>query len=45
MNIELNKEEVYQLKELIYNKIDQAGGFEELSESLKELLIKLQSLK
>ena len=39
--IELNKSEINQIKELIYDRIDVVSGYENLEESLKELLKKL----
>ena len=43
MFIFLTKLEISEIKELIFNKIDQVGGFDNLEEELKELLKKLQS--
>ena len=40
-NLELTKQEISQIKELIYNKIDQVSGYENLSEELKIILTKL----
>jgi hypothetical protein len=40
-NLELTKQEINELKELIYNKIDQVSGYENLSEELKIILTKL----
>lgn len=42
-NIELTKEEINQIKELIYNRIDQVDGFDNLSEELKRVLTKLRN--
>jgi hypothetical protein len=39
--IELTKYEISEIKELIYNKIDQVNGYENLSEELKSILTKL----
>jgi hypothetical protein len=41
--IELTKNEINQVKELIYDRIDIVEGFDNLEESLKTLLKKLQS--
>ena len=38
MNLELNNTEVAQLKELIYDYIDRIGGFDQLSDEMKEVL-------
>jgi hypothetical protein len=42
-NLELTKQEISQIKELIYDRIDIVGGFDNLEQSLKTLLKKLQS--
>ena len=44
-NLKLTTKEITKIKELIYNKIDQEYGIENLDETLKELLTKLQSIK
>lgn len=41
MKLELNKSEVYQVKDLIYDKIDKIGGFDQLSDELKAVLSKI----
>jgi len=41
MNLELNKIEVIQLKEVIYDYIDRIGGFDQLSDEMKGVLNKL----
>jgi hypothetical protein len=41
MKLELNKSEVYQVKDLIYDKIDEIGGFDRLSDELKAVLNKM----
>lgn len=41
MNLDLNNIEVTQLKELIYDYIDRIGGFDQLSDEIKEVLKKL----
>jgi hypothetical protein len=41
--LKLTQQEINQVKELIYNKIDQVDGYENLEESLKTLLKKLRS--
>lgn len=41
MNFKLNTHEVNQVKNLIFDKIDEVGGIDQLSEELKELLKKL----
>ena len=43
--LKLTTKEITKIKELIYNKIDQEYGIENLDETLKELLTKLQSIK
>ena len=41
MNLELNNTEVAQLKGLIYDYIDRIGGFDQLSDEMKQVLSKL----
>lgn len=41
MNLELNENQVYLLKELIYSEIDRVGGFEELDEELQSICWRL----
>jgi hypothetical protein len=41
--IELTKEEINQIKELIYNRIDQVDGYDNLNEELKKVLTKLRN--
>lgn len=41
--LKLTTQEINQVKELIYDRIDIVGGFDNLEESLKALLKKLQS--
>ena len=41
-NLELTKQEISKIKELIYDRIDIVGGFDNLEQSLKTLLKKLQ---
>jgi hypothetical protein len=43
MNLELNTREVNQVKNLIFDKIDEIGGFDQLSDELKAVLKKLSS--
>jgi hypothetical protein len=43
MNLELK--EIWLIKELIYNRIDQVDGYENLEDELKELLNKLKFLQ
>ena len=43
MKIELTNKEIIEIKEMIYNEID-VNDYENLNETLKELLTKLQSL-
>jgi hypothetical protein len=40
--MELNSREINLVKELIYDRIDIVGGFDNLEQSLKTLLKKLQ---
>jgi|GWRWMinimDraft_12_1066020.scaffolds.fasta_scaffold45762_3 hypothetical protein len=42
MKIELTENEITEIKEMIYNEID-VNDYENLNETLKELLTKLQS--
>jgi hypothetical protein len=41
MNFKLNTHEVNQVKNLIFDKIDEVGGFDQLSDELKAVLKKL----
>jgi len=41
MTFKLNTHEVNQLKNLIFDKIDEIGGFDQLSDELKAVLSKL----
>ena len=43
MKIELTNKEIIEIKEMIYNEID-VNDYENLNETLKELLTKLQNL-
>jgi hypothetical protein len=45
MNLELNNLEVTQLKELIYDYTDRIGGFDQLSDEMKQVLEKLSDTK
>jgi hypothetical protein len=38
MNLELNKYQVYQLQDLIFDEIDRVGGYEALSDELEDIL-------
>jgi hypothetical protein len=40
MNFKLNTHEVNQVKNLIFDKIDEIGGFDQLSDELKAVLRK-----
>ena len=40
MNLNLTQSEVNQVKDLIYDKIDEIGGFDQLSDQLKAVLSK-----
>jgi hypothetical protein len=42
MELKLTTSEINQVKELIYDRIDIVGGFDNLEQSLKTLLKKLQ---
>jgi len=42
MNFKLNTHEVNQLKNLIFDKIDEVGGFDQLSDELKSVLEKFR---
>lgn len=37
-NLELTKEQLIQLQELIFNEIDRVGGYEQLSDELDDIL-------
>ena len=41
MTLELNGSAVYSIKELIYREIDRLGGFDQLSEELQVICLKL----
>ena len=40
MNLNLTQSEINQVKDLIYDKIDEIGGFDRLSDQLKAVLNK-----
>ena len=42
MNLKLNTHEVNQVKNLIFDKIDEVGGFDQLSDELKNVLEKFR---
>jgi hypothetical protein len=42
MTLKLNTHEVNQVKYLIFDKIDQVGGFDQLSDELKAVLDKIR---
>ena len=42
MHLKLNTHEVNQVKYLIFDKIDQVGGFDQLSDELKAVLEKIR---
>ena len=41
MTLKLNKSEISQIKDLIFDKIDEIGGFDQLSDELKAVLSKM----
>jgi hypothetical protein len=41
MTLELNESAVYSIKELIYREIDRLGGFDQLSDELQAICLKL----
>ena len=41
MTLKLNKSEISQIKDLIFDKIDEIGGFDQLSDEMKRVLQKL----
>jgi hypothetical protein len=43
--MKLELKEIWLIKELIYNRIDQVDGYENLEDELKELLNKLKFLQ
>ena len=45
MNLELNKYQVSQLQELIFNEIDRVGGYEALSDELEDILEQIRVYK
>jgi len=45
MTIELNRQQLIQLQELIFDEIDKVGGYEQLSDELKYILQRLNILK
>ena len=42
MNLKLNTHEINQVKNLIFDKIDKVGGFDQLSDELKSVLEKFR---
>jgi len=45
MTIELNKQQLIQLQELIFDEIDKVGGYEQLSDELEDILQQINILK
>ena len=45
MTIELNRQQLIQLQELIFDEIDKAGGYEQLSDELEDILQQINILK
>ena len=43
MTLKLNKSEISQIKNLIFDKIDEIGGFDQLSDELKSVLSKFSN--
>ena len=41
-DLKLTSQEISQIKELIYDRMDEVGGFDNLEQSLQTLLEKLQ---
>lgn len=44
MKLELNKSEISQIKELIFDYIDRIGGFDQLSDEMKDILSKMSKI-
>ena len=45
MNLELNRQQLIQLQELIFDEIDKVGGYEQLSDELEDILQQINILK
>lgn len=45
MNLELNKQQLVQLQELIFDEIDKVGGYDQLSDELEDILQQIKILK
>jgi hypothetical protein len=45
MNLELNKQQLLQLQELIFDEIDKVGGYDQLSDELEDILQQIKILK
>jgi hypothetical protein len=45
MTLELNRQQLIQLQELIFDEIDKVGGYEQLSDELEDILQQISILK
>jgi hypothetical protein len=45
MTIEINRQQLIQLQELIFDEIDKVGGYEQLSDELEDILQQINILK
>ena len=45
MTLELNKQQLFQLQELIFDEIDKVGGYDQLSDELEDILQQIKILK
>ncbi len=45
MTLELNRQQLIQLQELIFDEIDRVGGYEQLSDELEDILQQINILK
>jgi hypothetical protein len=45
MTLELNRQQLIQLQELIFDEIDKVGGYEQLSDELEDILQQINILK
>jgi len=45
MTLELNKQQLVQLQELIFDEIDKVGGYDQLSDELEDILQQILIIK
>ena len=45
MTIEINRQQLIKIQELIFDEIDKVGGYEQLSDELEDILQQINILK